>query len=236
MGSMAARMYQPDLRWPPDDTEESVVGTDWHQTTITNLRLGINEIARAAMHKGEPLPWQASGQIMITGLRRHDGSLYQVLPDVFIYRKPFERGRQSLSLRRDGPPALIVEVASESTYEADLDLDEGKGWTYARAAVQEYVVVDPSGLYMEAPLCAWCLVNGHYQEMPLDAEGIWRSRDLPLGIGFPDGQVAVYDGESRRQLREGEISLFVMQQQGEIVQQLAEITELRRRLRELEGR
>ena len=28
--------------WPPDDTEESVLGTDLHQTTIRNLALGIN--------------------------------------------------------------------------------------------------------------------------------------------------------------------------------------------------
>ena len=36
MGSMLARMNQPEMRWPPNDTEESVVGTDWHQTTIMN--------------------------------------------------------------------------------------------------------------------------------------------------------------------------------------------------------
>ena len=32
--------------WPLDDTEESVLGTDLHQTTIVNLRLGINMAAR----------------------------------------------------------------------------------------------------------------------------------------------------------------------------------------------
>lgn len=41
--------------WPPDDSEESVVGTDLHQMTIMNLRWGIN---------GEYRPWgpDASGQ------------------------------------------------------------------------------------------------------------------------------------------------------------------------------
>ena len=33
--------------WPPDDTEESVLGTPYHQTTITNVRVGINEAAAA---------------------------------------------------------------------------------------------------------------------------------------------------------------------------------------------
>jgi hypothetical protein len=34
--------------WPPDDTEESVLGTDLHQTTIRNLTLGINMAACGA--------------------------------------------------------------------------------------------------------------------------------------------------------------------------------------------
>ena len=38
------RARQP---WPPDDTEESVVGTDFHQMTITNLRVGITIAALA---------------------------------------------------------------------------------------------------------------------------------------------------------------------------------------------
>jgi hypothetical protein len=194
-----------------------------------NLRWGINEIARAEARPGEPLPWQASGQILITGLYRPNLTAYSVLPDVFVYRKPFDRDRQSLSLRRDGAPVLIAEVAGESTSEADLNLRSGKGWTYAHAGVREYVALDPSGLYMEGPLCAWNLVDGRYEEAELDPAGIWWSRELPLGIGFPDGQAAIYDRAGRRQLREGEISAYVAQQQ-------REIAELRRRLEELEGR
>ena len=38
--------FPPLEAWPPDDTEESILGTDLHQTTITNLRWGINEVAR----------------------------------------------------------------------------------------------------------------------------------------------------------------------------------------------
>jgi hypothetical protein len=47
--------------WPPDDTEESVLGTSLHQTTITNLRLGINEAAALAVPEGGTVPWQADG-------------------------------------------------------------------------------------------------------------------------------------------------------------------------------
>lgn len=48
---------QPPVAWPPDDTEESVVSTDLHQLTITNLRLGVNELAALQTPPGGPVPW-----------------------------------------------------------------------------------------------------------------------------------------------------------------------------------
>ncbi|MCA1599688.1 MAG: hypothetical protein LC769_11875 [Chloroflexi bacterium] len=58
--------------WPPDDTEESVVGTNLHQLTITNLRWGINEIARLHTAPGAAVPWQALNQTVVMGFPRAD--------------------------------------------------------------------------------------------------------------------------------------------------------------------
>lgn len=138
---------QSAVAWPPDDTEESVLGTNLHQATITNLRLGLNEIA-AASAPGQPAPWQALSQTILTGLWRRDGSRYQVLPDVFVYRRPIDERRASVSLATDGPPALIIEIASDVTYEADLDLEFGKGYSYAAAGVLEYLALDPTGEFI----------------------------------------------------------------------------------------
>src|SRR5579883_3112922 len=110
--------------WPPDDTEESIVGVDRHQLDIISLRTGINEEARRLAGTG-PLPWQAITQIMLLGCRRPDGSPYTVYPDVFVFPRPMDRTRGSYSLRQDGPPVLVVEVAGESTYQADLDVARG---------------------------------------------------------------------------------------------------------------
>ncbi|HWE60095.1 MAG TPA: hypothetical protein VHB98_00135, partial [Chloroflexota bacterium] len=103
--------------WPPDDTEESVLGTPYHQTTITNVRVGINEAAADATPAGGPLPWQAGSQSLILGLRRADGTRYRVLPDVFVYPRAFDLYRPSLALVGDGPPALVVEVLSPETWD-----------------------------------------------------------------------------------------------------------------------
>jgi hypothetical protein len=243
MVSARSLLHHPLPGWPPDDTEESVVGTDWHQTTITNLRLGINEIARAQAGPTGPVPWQASGQIMILGFWRTDRSPYTVLPDVFVYHQQFDRHLGSLSLAQQGLPGLIVEVASPSTYEADLDFVAGKGWAYAQAGVPEYVTLDPYRLFLPAPLSGWQLEGTSYQACELDAQGRWWSQEFAFGLGVRDGLVTVYNRSGEPQLREGEIGTAMARrdaaldrQSTEIERQKAEIAELRRRVQDLEGR
>jgi Uma2 family endonuclease len=176
---------------------------------------------------GQPVPWQALSQTMITGFARPDGSRYTTLPDVFVYRRPIAQDRGSLSLILDGPPVLIVEVASESTYASDLDLDAGKGWSYAHAGVREYLVLDPAGLFLPELVRAWRLEAGEYQPWTPDAAGRWQSQALAIAFGVEDGLAAVYSTEGSRQLREGEISEALARKD-------AELAELRRRLEELE--
>src|SRR5260370_15717741 len=73
--------------WPPEDAEESILGTVLHEPTITNLRLGINAAARVGLQHGEPSSWQAITQIELLGCRRPDGSSHRTYPDVFVYRR-----------------------------------------------------------------------------------------------------------------------------------------------------
>jgi hypothetical protein len=103
------RPFPPSDAWPPDDTEESIVGTDLHQTTITNLRWGINEVARLQRLSGQPVPWKALSQITLLGCVRYDGSAYRTIPDVFVYPRPIDPNRGSVALEVDGPPVLIIE-------------------------------------------------------------------------------------------------------------------------------
>ena len=126
--------------WPPDDTEKSVLGTNLHQTAITAVRTGANEAASQ-----EEKPWQAGSQTRVSGFVRPTGRPYATLPDVFVYREPFDLRRATLSLAEDGPPTLIVEVLSDDTWKADLDTERGKGFSYRRGGVAEYLALDPLG-------------------------------------------------------------------------------------------
>ena len=192
--------------WPPDDTEESVVGTDLHQMTIINLRWGINEIARAVGAPGQPAPWQALSQTVVTGFARPDGSRYKTLPDVFVYPRAIDQNRGSVAIGVDGPPVLIIEVLSESTYDVDLDLDRGKGYSYARAGVREYLTVDPGGVFVPERIRAFRLAQGIYQPWEPDASGRWRSAEIAVAFGMEGTLATVYTLDGERQLREGEVS------------------------------
>ena len=177
--------------WPPDDTEESVLGTNIHQDTIVAVRGGINQAASRAAR-----PWRAGGQTNVAGFFRPDGSPYTTLPDVFVYRVPFDRRRATLSLAADGPPALVVEVLSPETYAADLDLERGKGYSYRRGGVAEYLTLDPLGGYLPEQGRGWRLAGGAYVPWGRGAAGRWAS-DIGFAIGFEGVRVIVYDASGR---------------------------------------
>jgi len=107
---------------------------------------------------GEPLPWTALSQMLLLGCRHPDGSYYRTYPDVFVYLMQVDVQRGSLNIGIDGPPALIIEVLSESTFEVDIDHARGKGYSYARAGVSEYLALDPTGQDV-AGAAAWRLAG-----------------------------------------------------------------------------
>jgi Uma2 family endonuclease len=230
MASEAQVLSQDAVRspaWPPHDTEESVLGTDLHQTTITNLRLGLNEAARIGLTSDQVPPWQAYSQTALIGCRRPEGSLYRTYPDLFVNRGPLDRQRGSTVIATDGPPLLIIEVLSEATYEVDIDLDRGKGWSYADAGVREYLTFDQTGRFGANKIRAWQLAGGRYQPWLPAADGRWHSTTIGVAFALEGEESVVYTGDGRRMLREGEI-------ESERRRLQAEIEHLRRLLAERE--
>jgi hypothetical protein len=219
---------QSGVVWPPHDTEESVLGTDRHQTTITNIRLGINEAAKIGLAPEQPVRWRALSQIALLGCVRPDGTPYRVYPDIFVYARPVDPERGSFSIHGDGPPVLVVEVLSEGTYEADLDLEAGKGFSYAHAGIPEYLTIDFTRHLLPEGIRAWRLMDGVYQPWLPDGNGRWQSEQIDIAISLEDDGVAVYTRAGLRILREGENEV-------ERASLRAEIERLRRLLGERNG-
>lgn len=85
-----SRWYPPLEEWPPDDTEESILGLEVHQKTITIVRWGANEAADLAREPWAPVPWSATSQLVFLGRMRPDGSPYRTLPDVLVFPHPID--------------------------------------------------------------------------------------------------------------------------------------------------
>ena len=184
---------------PPDDTEWSVLGTNLHQTAITAVRTGANEAVSQ-----EQQPWQAGSQTNVAGFVRPDGRPYTTLPDVFVHREPFDLRRATLSLAEDGPPALIVEVLSDDTWKADLDLERGKPFSYRRGGMAEYLALDPLQQFTRRDGQGWRLVGEAYVPWEPDAGGRWASR-LGFSVGWEGVRAVVYDASGRLMPGEGQV-------------------------------
>jgi Uma2 family endonuclease len=99
---------------------------------------------------------ERKGFHVFTNLNLHysaqDPTLY-VSPDVMVVKSPrrLPKDLSSYRIRHDGPaPCLAAEVLSHRTWqEGDMTT---KPTVYAKIGIQEYVVVDPSGLLLPRKL------------------------------------------------------------------------------------
>jgi hypothetical protein len=158
-------------------------------------------------------------------LRRPNGTANKTLPDVYVYKKPIDQNWESVSPRRNGPPVLVIEVVSKSTFQADLNCRRGKGWSYEHAGVREYVVLDPGGAFIPTRILAWRLADGKYVPCAWQGGEPWWSSEIPIGIAIEGDMIGVYDREHRRQLREGEILETLAQKDAEIADKEAQIAD-----------
>src|SRR5947209_6557578 len=163
-------------RWLPDDTEESVVGTQWHQEAISRLKEML-----LLLRDRTGAPWDTAANLGIRGFLRRDGSVYTPMPDVCVYERRLPRDVAEISLAEYGPPALVVEVASPSTWEGDVG---EKAATYARGGVPAYLIFDVSGALLAQPVLAWHLRpegGGTLVPWAPEADGRWHT-DLGVAL------------------------------------------------------
>lgn len=181
-------------RWLPDDTEESILGADQHQDAIRSLCNGLRDVARA-----RHWPWHVGDQLTLVAWHP-DGKVWRPKPDIMVHLQAGAAPREEMNAAADGLPALIVEVASPSTYRSDVnvsppthDRPEAKGFEYLAWPLPEYLVFDPTVAYLSGQVRAWRVVEGRMQEWQPDAGGRYHSRTL--GVAFhPEGFfLRIYD-------------------------------------------
>ena len=189
-----ATMWTTAYRVPDtllSDTEESVVGTSWHQDATSFLADMLREVARR-----HGAAWGVCNQIALQGLQHEDGTAYDPRPDVMVLTRPLRSGRMSsITLAEAGVPLFVAEIASRST----VGRDKGdKRHAYEAIGIPEYVVFDPDGDLLPDVLRGWRLREGVYVPWRPEADGWWHSASLELALEATQPFLGVRDRDDQR--------------------------------------
>lgn len=212
--------------WLPPDTEESVVGTQWHQEAIDALATMVGEVGR---RHGQAWGIARGIALLDTGARYPDGKAYDPKPDVMVLPQPLpDQDVATVSIAELGIPLFIAEIVSKSTAGNDLGF---KKEVYEFARVSEYITFDAAGHLIAPALHAWRLAEEAYVPWVADDDGWWHSRSL--GITFQPTQpfLTIRDRDGRQ------LSLprQALQREYQVEQLTRELAEAQRRIAEMEN-
>ncbi len=223
----------PEFDRLPDDTEETLVGTSLHQAAMVALYTSLTLCAR---RRG--LPWFVGNQIKLVIPRGGNRAPYMPSPDILVHPTLTSGSRGSIILAADGPPALIIEVASPSTaleYDVNLTSPTGKPRAYETAGVAEYLVFDPVGDILGTQM--WGRRAGPRGFVPWApaADGRWHS--AALGIAFaPQGlRLRVYNQDGDLVPLTEELADLVEERDRQLAEQERRLAALEAELRRLRG-
>jgi len=173
-----------DIIYLHDDTEKDLVGSDLHQEAIHTVHQSLKLIGR---RRG--LPWHVSNQLMVYMGSLH-GKEWRPSPDVIVHVTAGTVPLTSLNAAVQGAPELVVEVASPSTWDYDVEL---KRRMYGHVGVQEYIVFDPTAEFLGAQVRAWHATEHGFISWHPDPDNRLRSEVLDLWFK-PEGLLLrVYD-------------------------------------------
>jgi Uma2 family endonuclease len=222
MGAQVAQM------WLHDDTEEDLLGADWHQEAIGEVVNALRDQAEIA-----GLPWHVGNQLALAAWKP-DGTAWRPSPDVMVHTNGGPEPREEMSARLDGLPALVIEVVSKSTWRYDQDVTQGKGWGYLTLGIPEFLLFDPSGEFLHTPCRGWRLMAGKPQAWQPDADGRYQSA---LGMAFaPEGtRLRVFDRSGQPMPFRHEKTALVVDQRRELERQRQTMIERDARIARLEA-
>ncbi|MEZ6129619.1 MAG: Uma2 family endonuclease [Planctomycetaceae bacterium] len=132
-----------------------------------------------------------------------------VVPDCFVVLNCPKHERRTFQTWKEGcVPDVVIEVTSQSTRLVDT-ID--KPQTYEKIGVQEYILFDPTGDYLEPPLQGYRLTDGYLHTIPL-VDGQLTCQTLGLNLSLDDrklvmadirtGALQLTEAESERRARE----------------------------------
>jgi Uma2 family endonuclease len=162
-----------------------------------------------------------------------------VAPDVFVVlgTTPEERRSWKVWEEKGRVPSVVFEITSPSTRDEDLLFKKA---LYEDLGVQEYVLFDPMGEYLDPVLQGYHLVKGRYVLLPSQSlpDGGYEliSDVLDVTLRAKAGDLALYDrATDAKLLTPPELYDWAKQAEARAEQAEAELARLRAELARLRG-
>lgn len=169
---MSAIPFQKQIFYPESDGEP-MGETGIHVDETIYLIEALREHFRA-----EPDVY-VSGDMFLYFVEGDPRSV--VSPDVYVVKGVSKKVRRTYKFWEEGGrgPCFVIEVTSDSTRSDDF---VKKKALYERLSVEEYMLYDPLGEYLDPKIQGYRLVNGRYQPIRLEFDGSLTS--LSTGVSF----------------------------------------------------
>ena len=122
-----------------------------------------------------------------------------ISPDVFVVKGVSKRKRRIYKFWEEGGrgPCLVIEVTSDSSRDEDLTRKKS---LYERLGVEEYVLYDPLGEYLNPRIQGFRLSGRRYAKIPLEADGSLISRTAGVIFRMEGEQIRLVESASGRTL------------------------------------
>ena len=224
-GTLLEPVISPAAEQPqkyPYSDGKILMETDPHANSIVDMRYQLKT------------HFEARQDVYVAGsmaLYYREGDPSAMLaPDLFVVLGVEKKERRSYMVWEEGGvvPALVVEVASQSTSRLDATTKRAE---YERMGVREYWRFDPLGVLIREGLVGWRLVGRRYEQVRAGRAAGWhRSEALGLELRAEGRLLRFWDPLQRRALATYSEALRALQAAER------ERDEAQQRIRELEAR
>ena len=175
----------------PESDGKPISDSDFHYKWIVWLRQVLEG------HFAQNPEVYISGNIMMYDI---EGPLRTaVSPDILVSIGIGQKLRRTYKVWEEGKaPDFVMEFTSRRTHRNDLD---GKVAHYASMEIPEYFLYDVDRRYLPTPLMGYRLVDGAYDEVFPDLDGMLRSEVLNLNFHLRDDGLGIYDPDAMEWLQ-----------------------------------
>jgi Uma2 family endonuclease len=191
---MNAIPLQRDDTYYPENDGQPMAETEFHLEEMIYLIEALKDRFRDAQDV------YVGGDMFLYYVER--APEHVVAPDVFVVFGVPKRKRRIYKLWEEGrPPSLVIEVTSSDTRKKDLG---SKKALYERLGVQEYLLYDPLGDYLNPRVQGFHLLSGIYVPIAPEKDGSLKISTVGLTFRLEGSQLRLVDTRTGQPLLRGE--------------------------------